>query len=104
MILSCWLSWRGCGIVGRRVPARVLGLAPALGTGSSGRGDRHEEDRVGVGGGHVVRRGAAEAGAGDVWVGGGGAAVVRGSADLRAGMGNAGGRDGCGGAGGYAGG
>src|ERR1035441_10164652 len=50
----------------------------------------------------MVRCGTAEAGAGDVWVGGGGAAVVRGSANLRAGMGNAGGRDGAGGAGGDA--
>src|ERR1035441_3290350 len=103
MILNCWMSWKGCGIVGNRVRARVLGLAPALGTGSSGRGDRREEDRVGVGGGDVVRRGTAEAGAGDVWVGGGGNAVVWGSEDFRAGMGNAGGRDSAGGAGGNAG-
>src|ERR1039458_3592619 len=71
MILNCWMSWRGCAIADGRVP----GVARVLRTGSSGRGDWREEDRLGVGGRDVVRRGIAEAGAWDVWVGGGGLVV-----------------------------
>src|ERR1039458_174375 len=98
MTLSCWMSWKGCGIAGRRVrPVRP-------GTRSSGRCDWREEDRVGVGGGDVVRRGAAEAGTGDLWVGSGGAIVGCGGTLISCDVGNAGGRDGAGGAGGNAGG
>src|ERR1035441_2557590 len=62
-----WPGLKGCGVAGRRVrPVRP-------GARSSGRCEWREEDRVGVGGGDVVRRGAAEAGTGDLWVGSGGA-------------------------------
>src|ERR1017187_5792253 len=59
-----------------------------------------EEDSVGMGCGDVVRRGNAEAWSGDVWVGGGAAALVRGCACLSAGLDGAGCGDGDCGAGG----
>src|ERR1035441_1453941 len=100
MILNCWMSWRGCAIADGRVP----GVARVLRTGSSGRGDWREEDRLGVGGRDVVRRGIAEAGAWDVWVGGGGVAVVCGGTLISCDVGGAGYRDGVRGAGGDTGG
>lgn len=75
---------RGCGTEGGLDRPAVAGTCS---DGARGRWRRRSyrraedggraEDAVGVGGGNILRRWAAAAGAGDVWVGGGIAVVVR---------------------------
>src|ERR1035437_4867532 len=64
----------------------VLPIPLVLSDDGESSGGCGEEDSVGVGCGDVVRRGNAEAGAGDVWVSGGDDALVRGCACRSAGL------------------